>query len=343
MANNRKKGINYLKTEDLQNIQWKYVNIKKGIDKFNGGVQQLQEAQNKIKSPQNRGFYSTEKFNDAVNYFRKTGEPPAEGFLYAAPKNPEEYASTLKLTDLTRWTKGKDFTRVSPLSDQQRTEVLFADLAADPQVRAWYEEKGVNIDDPTVRYQEAVKYSKKVEPPIPDYEAQMRWDDRQADQAQREADKAEKKDLGYKLVPDYLGEGKAVVFDKSKVENMDRKFIESVTGSKLTTVSDVVPVTLERIDQNGNLHLTYKDGDAAKATSIPMSKASGLVDTFYPGASEVSKGIKVNQDNSPAFYTGRIKSDSGLSTYEVNGTVYNIPSDKVADFLKDYPKAKKVR
>jgi hypothetical protein len=299
MANNRKTGKNYLSSEEIQNFQWKYIDAKKKIDKFNSGIKQLQQAQETVKGKANLGgVYSIQKFNDAIGYFRKYGEPPAEGFLYPNPQSPEEYASTLKVTDVTRWTRGGDgnFVRTSPLTNQQRIELLFADFAAHPRVRAHYEEQGINIDDPEIRYREAAKYAPLVEKPIPDYDAQMRWEEQQADERQRAADKAEsaadKNKPKYKEVADYLGQGKAIVFDNAKTENLDKAYLEGIIGSKIQSDGNVIPITLERIDESGNLHLTYKDRKGAQSTTLPMSKASGLVDTFYPGASEASKKIR---------------------------------------------------
>jgi hypothetical protein len=299
MANNRKTGKNYLSSEEIQNFQWKYIDAKKKIDKFNSGIKQLQQAQETVKGKANLGgVYSIQKFNDAIGYFRKYGEPPAEGFLYPNPQSPEEYASTLKVTDVTRWTRGGDgnFVRTSPLTNQQRIELLFADFAAHPRVRAHYEEQGINIDDPEIRYREAAKYAPLVEKPIPDYDAQMRWEEQQADERQRAADKAEsaadKNKPKYKEVADYLGQGKAIVFDNAKTENLDKAYLESLVGTKIQSDGGVVPVTLERVDENGQLHVTYKDRMGTQSTTLPMSKASGLVDTFYPGASEASKKIR---------------------------------------------------
>jgi hypothetical protein len=299
MANNRKTGKNYLSSEEIQNFQWKYIDAKKKIDKFNSGIKQLQQAQETVKGKANLGgVYSIQKFNDAIGYFRKYGEPPAEGFLYPNPQSPEEYASTLKVTDVTRWTRGGDgnFVRTSPLTNQQRIELLFADFAAHPRVRAHYEEQGINIDDPEIRYREAAKYAPLVEKPIPDYDAQMRWEEQQADERQRAADKAEsaadKNKPKYKEVADYLGQGKAIVFDNAKTENLDKAYLEGIIGSKIQSNGNVIPITLERIDESGNLHVTYKDRMGTQSTTLPMSKASGLVDTFYPGASEASKNIR---------------------------------------------------
>jgi hypothetical protein len=299
MANNRKTGKNYLSSEEIQNFQWKYIDAKKKIDKFNSGIKQLQQAQETVKGKANLGgVYSIQKFNDAIGYFRKYGEPPAEGFLYPNPQSPEEYASTLKVTDVTRWTRGGDgnFVRTSPLTNQQRIELLFADFAAHPRVRAHYEEQGINIDDPEIRYREAAKYAPLVEKPIPDYDAQMRWEEQRADKRQRAADKAEsaadKNKPKYKEVADYLGQGKAIVFDNAKTENLDKAYLEGIIGSKIQSDGNVIPITLERIDESGNLHVTYKDRMGTQSTTLPMSKASGLVDTFYPGASEASKSIR---------------------------------------------------
>lgn len=329
MANNRKMGKNYLSSEEIQNFQWKYIDAKKQIDKFNSGIKQLQQAQETVKGRANLGgVYSIEKFNDAVGFFKKHGEPPAEGFLYPNPQSPEEYASTMKVTDMTRWTRGGEgnFVKTSPLTNQQRTELLFADFAANPRVRAWYEEQGVNIDDPETRYREAAKYAPQVEKPIPDYDAQMRWEEQQQDERQRAADKAQTvedkklKDLenrGWKEVPDYLGQGRSIVFDKAKTENIDVRYLGQLVGGEIKSKSGFVPVTLERVGEDGNLYLSYKTSyqeedeygkmktiEDSKIVPIPMSKASGLVDTFYPGASEAAKSIKpkVNPSKTPLVY-----------------------------------------
>jgi hypothetical protein len=296
LSSNMKRGIKGFKSEDLMSLQWRFIDAKKRIEDVNRNISEIKKAQDIIKQDKD-GYWNREKFYKALDWSQNhDGATPPEGYLHANPMSPELFASTAQISKSWQWSQGDDFYARSPLSDRDRVDFLFANLNADKRTIAWYEDRGIDINDPAVRYREATKYANLVERPVYDAEAKMRWEEQQQDKRQRAADKAEsaadKNKPKYKEVADYLGQGKAIVFDNAKTENLDKAYLEGIIGSKIQSDGNVIPITLERIDESGNLHVTYKDRMGTQSTTLPMSKASGLVDTFYPGASEASKNIR---------------------------------------------------
>jgi hypothetical protein len=301
LSSNMKRGIKGFKSEDLMSMQWKFIDAKKRIEDVNRNISEIKKAEDIIKQDKD-GYWNREKFYKALDWSQNhDGATPPEGYLHANPMSPELFASTAQISKSWQWSQGDDFYARSPLSYRDRVDYLFASLNADKRTIAWYEDRGIDINDPAVRYREATKYANLVERPVYDAEAKMRWEEQQQDKRQRAADKAQTaeekriKDLesrGWREVPDYLGRGRSIVFNNAKTENLDKAYLEGIIGSKIQSDGNVIPITLERIDESGNLHVTYKDRKGTQSATLPMSKASGLVDTFYPGASEASKKIR---------------------------------------------------
>ncbi|NMC35087.1 MAG: hypothetical protein GYA36_21910, partial [Veillonellaceae bacterium] len=118
-----------------------------------------------------------------------------------------------------------------------------------------------------------------------------------------------------------------------------------ILGKTITSADNVVPISLERIDNQGKVYVTYEDATGKNSAAIPLDKGAGLVDTYYPGASEAGKAIisgEPAKENKKGLFE-RLSGNVESYVYEMNGERFAIPKDQADEFLKDNPTAKRIK
>ena len=320
-----KKGLQKGKfnSQDMLDIGGKYTQLQKEI----GGYAQADQQYRKdyAEFQKNSAKYDPVDFRLGSEYFLKHGRYPDQGLLSPAEVDPNTFFSNLSISNKDSWkptNENTPYEMASPMTSEQKKALAGTYFYTNPglqkyimrnEVPKWKQQysgdtelmkmftrpDGRFDDMKFAEFMTANNYGDQIEQNKVDWDKKAKYMEQRRDDAKKTSEdlKAEEEKRGYYLTQNYPYDnsqsGPAIVFKKAYAENVPPKVLQDATGATIATDDEVVPVTFEYVDKNGNLVVTAAVNEAGtqrkRRLNIPSGRSKGLLESYFPGITSDAK------------------------------------------------------